>query len=416
MTVTPIRSSAVYAAESATEVLRWQASQRVAIAAVASALAALAVLSGWASPSRATWGGADERSTVTLLVASMISYVLTVVALTRRAQPAQLTRRPALQSFADMAMICLIAVLTCEPDNYERMLMGGMLLLPIIFLYFGVEATYIALSTLVGGFLGATAMAMRAGATHLVWSDVLPPLGIMVIGSVGLIAVYGRFHFRLHQLATLFDRAQAGELDAIYDVSADRRPDVVTVVGRAYNRLRDQVVSAVLTDPLSGCLNRRGFTQEHHRVIALAARSRASVSLLAVDLDHFKQVNDLYGHLEGDAVIAQVGELLREKVRTSDVVARIGGEEFLMLLPETDGDGAVQLAQRVREAFHRRRFGRDASVSVTTSIGVASQTIDGAARAEELRARADEALYAAKKAGRDRVIAWSTVEESSRSA
>jgi diguanylate cyclase (GGDEF)-like protein len=100
------------------------------------------------------------------------------------------------------------------------------------------------------------------------------------------------------------------------------------VVGRAYNRVRAQLSSLVLTDQLSGCLNRRGLEQQLSREISRAVRSGKELSLVALDIDYFKRINDTFGHLAGDAVIQEVGELLREVARAGDLVARTRGDEF----------------------------------------------------------------------------------------
>jgi diguanylate cyclase (GGDEF)-like protein len=191
-------------------------------------------------------------------------------------------------------------------------------------------------------------------------------------------------------------------------VAADERPDAITSVGRAYNRMRTQLASIVLTDPLSGCYNRRGFEQQFRRELARAVRANTDVALLAIDLDHFKVVNDTHGHLVGDRVITEVGELLRANARTDDVVARTGGEEFMILAPSTSMDGAQHLALRIVEAFRRRAFVEPSPrVMLTVSIGVVADAVPNDDIAEDLRARADEALYAAKRSGRNRVVLWS---------
>ncbi|MFO0095039.1 MAG: GGDEF domain-containing protein, partial [Gemmatimonadaceae bacterium] len=177
----------------------------------------------------------------------------------------------------------------------------------------------------------------------------------------------------------------------------------------AYNRMRTQLATIVLTDPLSGCFNRRGFELQFRRELARAARAQTDVALLAIDLDHFKVVNDTHGHLVGDQVIAEAGELLRVNARAHDVVARTGGEEFTILAPNTTIDGARTLAQRIVEAFQRRTFAEPkARVLVTVSIGVVAAAVPDDSIAEALRSRADEALYAAKRNGRNRVVLWSS--------
>jgi two-component system cell cycle response regulator len=139
-----------------------------------------------------------------------------------------------------------------------------------------------------------------------------------------------------------------------------------------------------------------------------ALRNDSSVALLMIDLDHFKRVNDTHGHLVGDAVLRDVAELLISGVRGSDFVGRFGGEEFLVVLPDTDDDGAAAFAERIRERIDGHAFGgRDGgpSLQMTASIGVATFPAALIESVEDLFARADAALYRAKADGRNRVRA-----------
>ena len=140
--------------------------------------------------------------------------------------------------------------------------------------------------------------------------------------------------------------------------------------------------------------NRRNLTE----LIA----EHANVALLVCDLDHFKRVNDQYGHEVGDAVLARFGELLRELARDSDVPVRLGGEEFCMILPHTDHAGAAAAAERLRTETARRML-ELVPEGITVSIGVAV-TSRGVLDARGLLAAADRGLYAAKQAGRDRSV------------
>jgi two-component system cell cycle response regulator len=160
------------------------------------------------------------------------------------------------------------------------------------------------------------------------------------------------------------------------------------------------------TDPLTQLLNRRALADRITAEMERALRYDASLALLMIDLDHFKRVNDTYGHLIGDDVLRDMAGLLRGLVREHDLVARYGGEEFVILLPETDDAGAEAFGERVREAVSAHAFAArpdEEPITLTASIGVATFPAARLESAEDLFARADAALYRAKAEGRDRV-------------
>ena len=158
------------------------------------------------------------------------------------------------------------------------------------------------------------------------------------------------------------------------------------------------------TDPLTQALNRRALTVRLVSEMDRARRYDAMLSLMMVDLDHFKTVNDTHGHLVGDDVLRAIAHLLQESVRSVDFVARYGGEEFVVVLPETALVGAVKFAERMRERIAGTSFVREqGGVHITASIGVASYPTSEVHTVDDLFARADEALYRAKSDGRNRV-------------
>lgn len=165
------------------------------------------------------------------------------------------------------------------------------------------------------------------------------------------------------------------------------------------------------TDALTQLPNRRALEDTLARCAARASRDGSFLSLLAMDVDHFKKFNDTYGHQAGDAVLVTVGRVLVEQSRKGDIPARYGGEEFSVVLPGTDAAGAQVVAERIRAAFEACETHHEGQVlKVTMSIGVA--TAEGAASepVSRLGARADEALYAAKRGGRNRVAVSSGFE------
>ncbi len=174
----------------------------------------------------------------------------------------------------------------------------------------------------------------------------------------------------------------------------------------AEGRLQEQAVeieahiSRSLTDPLTGLPNRREFNERLEERMGAWNRRRDVFSLLLLDVDHFKKLNDRHGHLAGDQVLAEIGRALRSAIRREDSVARYGGEEFAILLPTTSLEQAAQVAQKVREAVARVAVDRNNhQLAVTVSGGLA--TIEPNERVEMLIQRADSALYAAKAAGRN---------------
>ena len=159
------------------------------------------------------------------------------------------------------------------------------------------------------------------------------------------------------------------------------------------------------TDPLTAVLNRRALTERLNSELERVKRYETQVSLLLIDIDHFKRVNDSYGHLVGDDVLTDVGALLQSAVRSVDVVARYGGEEFVIALPETGLMGATVFAERIRELIEEHRFSHagGSELHLTASVGVACYPSPGLETVEDLLATADQALYRAKAEGRNRV-------------
>jgi diguanylate cyclase (GGDEF)-like protein len=165
----------------------------------------------------------------------------------------------------------------------------------------------------------------------------------------------------------------------------------------------EQLASLAATDGLTDLPNKRAFDDTLKREMARSSRHRVALSLLVFDVDHFKKVNDTYGHATGDAVLVAIANCLRATLRAGDFAARYGGEEFVVLLPNCDATGAVVVAERLRSIIAASKLATaNGPLAVTTSIGVACMA-HGAETGRELFERADAALYRAKGSGRNRV-------------
>lgn len=160
------------------------------------------------------------------------------------------------------------------------------------------------------------------------------------------------------------------------------------------------------TDGLTGIMNRRHFMEIFELEYLRAERYRTALSYVMIDLDHFKQINDVHGHQVGDNALIIVSKILREGLRKHDVVARYGGEEFALLLPETDLAGARVVAERYRSLIEKAEVPVEngTTLGITASLGLAAYPHDAVSRMDDLIRIADDALYEAKRRGRNRVV------------
>lgn len=175
---------------------------------------------------------------------------------------------------------------------------------------------------------------------------------------------------------------------------------LATQIASAYDAIRQQsanlmTFTEVRTDPLTGVNNRRGLDDSLGTQLALMTRYHSVFSLVMFDIDHFKQINDQEGHLNGDRVLQELARLLDGSIRETDVIARYGGEEFVIVMPQTDLDGAALFTERLRARVAERM-----AITVSGGVTAARESDDP----ESLIARADAALYSAKTAGRNQVF------------
>jgi len=208
-------------------------------------------------------------------------------------------------------------------------------------------------------------------------------------------------HQRAHEQLIALNEHYEGIVRSLEELL--ERKDALERELRDANRALEHLAS---TDELTGIANRRATEEGLRRDLARADRDSTPLSVVIIDIDHFKAVNDTWGHAAGDAVLSAVGKLLTGSLRTSDVAGRWGGEEFLCILPNTDSVGASVVAERLRTSLPEMAvLGPTQPVRVTASFGIATVRGPGCRGAgEELVRQADGALYTAKEQGRNRVI------------
>ena len=365
------------------------------------ALAAAAAVALLLSPYSA------ERATVVAL-AALTAYVAFVGASTLWVVRRQRAGIPLMSAhgIADVTLVFTVAQALPMDVASGWVLLAAAVPLQVALFQFGVRPAALVLVAALSWQLTLTA---SSDATSHTSASGLPALLCFLLLALVSFLLQRRVERRLAALRALFDEAREGDFRRAYDIENDLHNDSVTAVGAAFNELRAELAPLVNADPATGCLNRRGFALHLERALLDARRRRGEIALLALDLDHFKQINDRFGHLVGDEVLYEVAAMITEAVSEEGVVARMGGEEFTVLLPWADSEAAGAVAERIMARLRERQCrALPPGTTVTMSIGIAAERITDSNIGSALRARADEALYAAKRSGRDRVLLWAS--------
>jgi len=378
------------------EIVVWQSSRRLlialAIGAVGVALRIAGIVDGPLWPILVV---------VPLYIAAVA--LLTVV-IERRHEVSQ--RALVALALTDVVAIFTTVLLVTPPAYYSRALLLSLLVLQFTQMFFRRLPSLAVVAAATGAYVVLLVIAHLHG-VRIDWIEEGWIVALFLLVALNGISNHTSANRRLAGLVDLFANAQRGDFTRPFVEERDLEPDGITLLGRAYNHLRSELATMVLSDTLTGCLNRRGLEQVLGQAVHHAVRRGGELALLAIDIDHFKSINDTAGHLAGDAVLRELAALLSHSSRGGDVVARVGGEEFVVFLPAADTETAGVVAERIMSAVrgHTFRTARGA-LRVTVSIGIASEQVTDTHVAGALRARADEALYVAKRLGRNRVVMW----------
>jgi diguanylate cyclase (GGDEF)-like protein len=378
-----------------TEVILWQRWVRL-IAIVAAGTAILLTSS-------------VPRQTFVILLGIAVAYAAVVLLMgwfvQRNRAKAPSPWLPALLVTADIVAMGMLFYTTTVPLATNRFLILAGLTAPLAAFYFGWG-------------LGAYA-ALLAAAMYLLIGQVLPPfiegprpisvwanIALFSLSAAVMVYTFGRFRARMNQIRLFCKTVEEGDLTGALELSKTKYPDDLTLLARSFDAMRNGLAEQIGTDALTGCLNRRALEARLRADWRLAKRRGTHIALAAIDLDHFKQINDTKGHPVGDIVLQQLAGIMKSTARDTDAVARFGGDEFLILLPDTGWQGALTFAERLRRRVDDFTFGPPGNpMTITISIGVALARGTDPISPEELLKEADRSLYKAKQQGRNRVFA-----------
>jgi diguanylate cyclase (GGDEF)-like protein len=355
------------------------------------------------------FGTIEQAALIPLtVIAGCYTAVVMITAFILRRTPRHPSGRwfPSLLLSADIATLAGFCFLTTPPQQFQRILLIGFLSSQLSVFHFGRRQGTLAIVLTVVAYLGFTLVLppFVVGPQPTVRAVAFNTTLFTILGAV-LVYTIGSFRERMDALRMYCKVVESGETAAFPNLGRERWPDELTLLARSFRSMQTRLEEQISSDPLTGCLNRRSL-EAHVRADLRQARRRGStVAVAAIDVDYFKEINDTRGHPVGDVVLQQISAIMKSVARDTDAVARFGGDEFMVVLPDTGWEGALTFAERLRQRVDEFTFGPpDMAMSVTVSIGVALASGYESTSPETLFKNADSALYQAKAAGRNRVF------------
>lgn len=322
--------------------------------------------------------------TLSIVVANGLlssSYVLILAAVYEFQQ----RTAPGWQYFFPIVMTLLVAAIQID-DIHGRFIWGGIV--------------YIFQMVLIARALLTNPETHIGRAWRLLMSGIA--IVVVVLGLRSLVAISGQYILAQPQIGGVPNWVQVLSFVAVMASSLLGSIGFLLMVKERTDR---EILHLAMTDSLTGVPNRRALMDYAERV--MAQRGGRSVALLMIDADHFKRINDTHGHPAGDEVLRQLARLLQQRLRGGDLLGRYGGEEFCVVAPDIDPEGALKLAESLRVTVASAVLNTECGkLSITVSIGLSHSTADTKRALKDILAEADIALYSAKKGGRNQVVSF----------
>ena len=305
-----------------------------------------------------------------------------------------------------VSALCGVAAGGGATDTLFWILIAGGLAAPAMAFAFGSRSAVVSLALFAAGYIGFGLLYAGFGIGTVTGMTSIATVALWGTGVWLLIRYLGVVRNRLDWLRTYAKLAEVGDVGTAEMISDSEGSDDFALLARSFDAVHSRLAEQIGSDPLTGCANRRGLERQLLGVCRLARRREGTVAVAAIDIDHFKQINDTHGHPEGDRVLRQLAIIMISTARDSDTVARLGGDEFVVILPDSDWSGSRSFAERLRDRVREASFGPPGTpIAITISIGVAVAQGKAQLEPDRLLGEADQALYEAKAGGRDRVSA-----------
>jgi diguanylate cyclase (GGDEF)-like protein len=354
---------------------------------------------------RESWAQMARPLALTALL--YLACVVLATAVVRRARSVHRWHIAALLTSADVVGIAAMIWISGAPGDAVRILVAALLVVQLAVFYFGWGlGTYSAVLAGLAYLAVALVVPPHVTGPRPAASQVAYTLGLFALVTGVLIAAYGDFRARMNRLRLFCKLIEDGDLAPALPPANEKRPDDLTLLARSFESMRSRLAEQVGSDPLTGCLNRRALETRLQAEWRQAKRRGSTVGVLAIDVDDFKRINDERGHPFGDVVHRQLAEIMKSTARDTDAVARVGGDEFVIVLPDTGWQGAITFAERIRRKVDDFTFGgTTGEIPLTISIGVALARGTDPVSPEILLQEADRTMYKAKNGGKNRIFA-----------